>query len=640
MLLIFGEPRRSRIARGRRPGPIPWHGADARVDDRLAAAASTTSPSSRRSRAPYPNWDRGRPEADLRAARAGRLRARRSGHETGRIDRSRRRARTRSLEMPHRVAVADRARRRGRPIVFAMLADDALRRRRRSSSGSPRSFSPPGMRDGARGPMSAFPYRAEGRKAERLVGHGDVRRHRGDALRDADRHATSTSASRTSRWPPRGDPGAEGRSAAHPARRCSSRRACPMQLAPSSRASGPRRRALLALLVALVVQAGYLAMQIHLYIDDLARFSPQQHAYGSIYFTMLGVRPRPCRRRHRPGAVALPASARQALRHTVPSACSRRRSTGTPSTCSPWRSPSSSSRRRYDEHCDSELLQWYGLFGAGLAWAATADRRLRRGSRGLRNRRAAAGASTWSSGRSCSWSSAECWPCSPRQRPSRVFLATSVASTTTAPPPEGRRQLLRDRCAALGNVLFLVVDPPERDRRDRSRELPSRHEAARVHDRLFALVAADRGRAAVAGRHACQRRSRHASGRLGPTALRRELRHLSRPGRDRVRRSGRRRRRSDRPGATACRGRRASRGLLPPDRLHAARRLRATSRGAAVCSSRAARCGALVAYVASLGPGPACPDAAPGTRHAVARAGALHRALRGLPPGRRRRAAT
>jgi heme/copper-type cytochrome/quinol oxidase subunit 3 len=43
-----------------------------------------------------------------------------------------------------------------------------------------------------------------------------------------------------------------------------------------------------ALLVALIVQCGYLAMQIHLYVDDLHRFSPEQTAYGSIYFTLVG----------------------------------------------------------------------------------------------------------------------------------------------------------------------------------------------------------------------------------------------------------------------------------------------------------------------------------------------------------------
>ena len=44
----------------------------------------------------------------------------------------------------------------------------------------------------------------------------------------------------------------------------------------------------LALLVALVVQCGYLAMQIHLYVDDLHHFSPSETAYASIYFTLVG----------------------------------------------------------------------------------------------------------------------------------------------------------------------------------------------------------------------------------------------------------------------------------------------------------------------------------------------------------------
>lgn len=42
------------------------------------------------------------------------------------------------------------------------------------------------------------------------------------------------------------------------------------------------------LLAAMVVQTGYLAMQINLFIDDLDKFSPTTHAYGSIYFLMLG----------------------------------------------------------------------------------------------------------------------------------------------------------------------------------------------------------------------------------------------------------------------------------------------------------------------------------------------------------------
>jgi heme/copper-type cytochrome/quinol oxidase subunit 3 len=43
------------------------------------------------------------------------------------------------------------------------------------------------------------------------------------------------------------------------------------------------------LLLALLVQAGYLAVQIILFKRDLGEFSPRDTAYGSIYFTMLGL---------------------------------------------------------------------------------------------------------------------------------------------------------------------------------------------------------------------------------------------------------------------------------------------------------------------------------------------------------------
>ena len=43
-----------------------------------------------------------------------------------------------------------------------------------------------------------------------------------------------------------------------------------------------------AMFVALVVQSGYLAMQMHLFVHDLREFPPSQTAYSSIYFTMLG----------------------------------------------------------------------------------------------------------------------------------------------------------------------------------------------------------------------------------------------------------------------------------------------------------------------------------------------------------------
>jgi heme/copper-type cytochrome/quinol oxidase subunit 3 len=43
-----------------------------------------------------------------------------------------------------------------------------------------------------------------------------------------------------------------------------------------------------ALVLALVVQSGYLAMQLHRLVDDTRRFSASGHAYGSIYYTLIG----------------------------------------------------------------------------------------------------------------------------------------------------------------------------------------------------------------------------------------------------------------------------------------------------------------------------------------------------------------
>jgi heme/copper-type cytochrome/quinol oxidase subunit 3 len=63
----------------------------------------------------------------------------------------------------------------------------------------------------------------------------------------------------------------------------------PVALALSFARRGLAARSCAALFVALVVQTGYLAMQIHLYVHDLHLFSPQSAgAYGSIYFTLLG----------------------------------------------------------------------------------------------------------------------------------------------------------------------------------------------------------------------------------------------------------------------------------------------------------------------------------------------------------------
>ena len=42
------------------------------------------------------------------------------------------------------------------------------------------------------------------------------------------------------------------------------------------------------ILLAFLIQAGYLATQIVLFSDDLHKFSPRDSVYGSIYFTLLG----------------------------------------------------------------------------------------------------------------------------------------------------------------------------------------------------------------------------------------------------------------------------------------------------------------------------------------------------------------
>jgi heme/copper-type cytochrome/quinol oxidase subunit 3 len=61
-----------------------------------------------------------------------------------------------------------------------------------------------------------------------------------------------------------------------------------MQLAYSSARRARLTTARAALFVALIVQAGYLAMQLHLFVHDLHEFPPSHTSYSSIYFTMLG----------------------------------------------------------------------------------------------------------------------------------------------------------------------------------------------------------------------------------------------------------------------------------------------------------------------------------------------------------------
>jgi heme/copper-type cytochrome/quinol oxidase subunit 3 len=62
----------------------------------------------------------------------------------------------------------------------------------------------------------------------------------------------------------------------------------PMQLAAAAARRGRVAAARRAVMLALIVQAGYFAMQIQLFTDDLHRFSPRGSAYASIYFTLLG----------------------------------------------------------------------------------------------------------------------------------------------------------------------------------------------------------------------------------------------------------------------------------------------------------------------------------------------------------------
>jgi heme/copper-type cytochrome/quinol oxidase subunit 3 len=62
----------------------------------------------------------------------------------------------------------------------------------------------------------------------------------------------------------------------------------PMQLAYRSARGGRAGRARFLLGSALLVQAGYFGMQMHLFTSDLHDFVPAQHAYASIYYVLVG----------------------------------------------------------------------------------------------------------------------------------------------------------------------------------------------------------------------------------------------------------------------------------------------------------------------------------------------------------------
>jgi cytochrome c oxidase subunit III len=61
----------------------------------------------------------------------------------------------------------------------------------------------------------------------------------------------------------------------------------PMFLSVKAAKGGAVRAAWWLLLLAAVVQATYLGLQIHLMVGDLGSFSPQANAYGSIYYALI-----------------------------------------------------------------------------------------------------------------------------------------------------------------------------------------------------------------------------------------------------------------------------------------------------------------------------------------------------------------
>jgi len=62
----------------------------------------------------------------------------------------------------------------------------------------------------------------------------------------------------------------------------------PMAVASGAARRGRARAAWIAILVALFVQAGYFAFEIHSFASDLDTFQPDDNAYASIYYTVLG----------------------------------------------------------------------------------------------------------------------------------------------------------------------------------------------------------------------------------------------------------------------------------------------------------------------------------------------------------------
>jgi cytochrome c oxidase subunit 3 len=63
----------------------------------------------------------------------------------------------------------------------------------------------------------------------------------------------------------------------------------PMAAAVRAARAARRRAAWWLVAVAAAIQGTYLGLQINLFVDDFHKFGPGDDAYGSIYFTLLGV---------------------------------------------------------------------------------------------------------------------------------------------------------------------------------------------------------------------------------------------------------------------------------------------------------------------------------------------------------------
>ena len=71
-------------------------------------------------------------------------------------------------------------------------------------------------------------------------------------------------------------------------RRALAATAAPMLLATRAARAGRLAAARALLVLALIVQSGYFAYEVHDFGDQLKAFTPQTDAYGSIYYTLLG----------------------------------------------------------------------------------------------------------------------------------------------------------------------------------------------------------------------------------------------------------------------------------------------------------------------------------------------------------------